>query len=146
MVSRRKEKRRLGSPRYYRKQIMRLLFFLAGFLFLVVGVLGYILPGLPGTIFLILSAVCFFRSSERFYNLVTGNRWFGSLVKDFLETGVVNKRIKTVSITSIWVFTIFAVTVGIPQTFGLAVFAKLLTVLLAFAGTYYLWSRPDKYS
>ena len=77
---------------------------------------------------------------------MTENRWFGSLVKDFRETGVVNRRVKIVSITSIWIFTIFAVTVGIPQTFALAIVAKVITVLLAFVGTGYLWSRPDRYS
>ena len=143
-MNKNREKRQLGLHVPYGKQIIRGCLFIAGILFFILGIAGYILPGLPGTVFLILAAACFFRSSERFYKLVIQNRWFGPLVKNFRETGVVNKRAKVLSVSSIWLFTTFAVFVGIPETYSLAPFAKVLTVLLAFAGTFYLWRRPSK--
>ena len=144
IVNNNSEKQHLGLHKTYGKQIIRGLLFIAGILFFILGILGYILPGLPGTVFLILAAACFFRSSERFYKLVIQNRWFGPLVKNFRETGVVNKRAKVLSVSSIWIFTTFAVFVGIPATYSLAPFAKVLTVVLAFSGTFYLWRRPSK--
>ena len=143
-MNRNSEKHQLGLYRACGKQVIRGCLFIAGVLFFIIGILGYILPGLPGTVFLILAAACFFRSSQRFYNLVIQNRWFGPLVKNFRETGVVNKRVKVLSVFSIWLFTTFAVFVGIPETYRLAPFAKMLTILLAFLGTVYLWSRPSE--
>ena len=63
------------------------LLYVAGFIFLGLGIAGYVLPGLPGTIFLILSAGCFVRSNDRMYRWVTEHRIFGKPVKRFLETG-----------------------------------------------------------
>ena len=143
-MNKNREKQQVGLHVRYGKQVIRVCLFIVGILFLILGILGYILPGLPGTIFLILAAACFFRSSDRFYKLVIQNRWFGPLVKNFRETGVVNKRAKVLSVSSIWLFTTFAVLVGIPETYSLAPFAKVLTVLLAFVGTFYLWRRPSK--
>ena len=143
-MNKNREKQQVGLHVRYGKQVIRVCLFIAGILFLILGILGYILPGLPGTIFLILAAACFFRSSDRFYKLVIQNHWFGPLVKNFRETGVVNKRAKVLSVSSIWLFTTFAVLVGIPETYSLAPFAKVLTVLLAFVGTFYLWRRPSK--
>ena len=143
-MNKNREKQQVGLHVRYGKQVIRVCLFIAGILFLILGILGYILPGLPGTIFLILAAACFFRSSDRFYKLVIQNRWFGPLVKNFRETGVVNKRAKVLSVSSIWLFTTFAVLVGIPETYSLAPFAKVLTVLLAFVGTFYLWRRPSQ--
>ena len=143
-MNKNRENRQIDLHVSYGKQVIRGCLFIAGILFFILGILGYILPGLPGTIFLILAAACFFRSSDRFYKLVIQNRWFGPLVKNFRETGVVNKRAKVLSVSSIWLFTTFAVFVGIPETYSLAPFAKVLTVFLAFVGTFYLWRRPSK--
>ena len=67
--------------------IKKIILISLGLVFLALGIAGYILPGLPGTIFLIISAGFFVRSSERLYNFVVQNRFFGKGVKDFLETG-----------------------------------------------------------
>ena len=53
------------------------LLYVAGFFFLGLGIAGYILPGLPGTVFLILAASCFLRSNEKMYRWVTEHKVFG---------------------------------------------------------------------
>lgn len=61
----------------------RLLYLLFGFVFLIIGVIGLLLPILPGWLFLIPSAFCFAKAS------VILNRWLKkrkSLQKYFSET------------------------------------------------------------
>ena len=54
-----------------RNPVIRALLLLGGFIFLGIGIAGYVVPGLPGTVFVLISAACFFRSSQKFYDVVT---------------------------------------------------------------------------
>ena len=102
------------------------------------GIAGYILPGLPGTIFLIISASCFARSNDRMYRWVTEHRIFGKLVKNYLETGSMPVRAKVISILCIWVFT--GVSLWVPE-YGLLF--KIPITSLAIIGTWFILSRPS---
>lgn len=54
-----------------------------GIFFLGLGILGYMLPGLPGTVFILIAAFMFARSSPRLYNRVMNHPTFGTWVRDF---------------------------------------------------------------
>ncbi|MEC7884222.1 MAG: YbaN family protein [Chloroflexota bacterium] len=116
------------------------LLYAAGFVFLGLGIAGYVLPGLPGTIFLILSAGCFVRSNDRMYRWVTEHRIFGKPVKRFLETGGMPLRAKLISIGCIWIFS--AISVFLTDYDALFYLFKGAVVLLAIVGTWYILSRP----
>ena len=60
------------------------------------GFTGYVLPVMPGTIFMILAALCFLRSSDRLYNKIINNPSFGGSVKSYVEEGYINKPSKYV--------------------------------------------------
>ncbi len=109
----------------------------AGFLFLCLGIAGYFLPGLPGTIFLILAAGCFLRSNQRMYRWVTEHRLFGRPVKRFLETGAMPARAKIISVSCVWFFSL----VSMLAPYHLVWF-KVPVIVLAFVGTWYILSRP----
>ena len=79
-------------------KMKRILYIFFSLIFLVIGVIGYFLPGLPGTIWIIISATLFVRSSDRLYNLVIRNRFFGNQVRDFLETGMMPVRAKKMAL------------------------------------------------
>ena len=105
----------------------------------MLGIIGFVIPGLLGTIWLIIAATLFIRSSDRLYRLVIQNRLFGHQVKEFLETGAIPLRAKVMSIASIWIFSV--------TSLFLAPYGWLFDVpilLLAIIGTIYIISRPTR--
>ena len=108
----------------------------AGLFFLGLGIAGYVLPGLPGTIFLIIAASCFVRSNERMYRWVTGHRLFGKMIRNYLETGAMPIRAKIVSVSFIWIFT--GISMWVPAYGHLF---KVPVLALAVIGTWYIYSR-----
>lgn len=117
-------------------KIRKYLLYCIGLVFVGVGIAGYVLPGLPGTIFLILAAGCFLRSNERMYVWVTEHRLFGKLVKNYMETGGMPKRAKVISVTCVWVFS--SISLFSPYNW----IFKILVLALAVIGTWFILSRP----
>ena len=117
-------------------RVRRFVFIGLGCISLALGVIGYILPGLPGTIWLIIAAAFFVRSSPKLYNLVTTNKYFGKQVKEYLETGGMPLRAKIISMVAIWVFTLLSVFVG---PYGLLFDVPILG--LAALGSLFIASR-----
>ena len=120
------------------RSVRKYLLYFSGLLFLGLGIAGYILPGLPGTIFLIISASCFVRSNDRMYRWVTEHHIFGKLIKNYLETGSMPKRAKVISVLFIWIFT--SVSLWVPE-YGLLF--KIPIISLAIIGTWYILSRTS---
>ncbi|MDP7674406.1 MAG: YbaN family protein [Dehalococcoidia bacterium] len=120
------------------RNVRKYLLYFSGLFFLGLGIAGYILPGLPGTIFLIISASCFVRSNDRMYRWVTEHRIFGKLIKNYLETGSMPLRAKVISVFFIWIFT--GVSLWVPE-YGLLF--KIPIISLAIIGTWYILSRTS---
>tara|TARA_B100001013_G_scaffold264164_1_gene166421 strand:+ start:199 stop:537 length:339 start_codon:yes stop_codon:yes gene_type:complete len=100
------------------------------------GIVGYVMPGLPGTIWLIISAMLFVRSSDRLYFFVINNRLFGRQVGEFLKTGAMPLRAKVISISFMWFFSTISV-VFAPYSW----LFKIPVMVLAIIGTIYILSR-----
>ena len=73
---------------------IRALLIVIGTIFLVTGIIGIVLPLLPTTPFLLLAAACYARSSERFYNGLLSNRYFGPPIREWRETRTVSRASK----------------------------------------------------
>ena len=115
----------------------RLLLVTIGLICLGLGIVGYVLPGLPGTIFLIIAATLFVRSSDRLYKFVVNNRLFGRQVEEYLRTGAMPLKAKIISLVSIWAFTLISVFLA-PYTW----LFKIPILILAIMGTVYILTRP----
>jgi len=90
------------------KKIFRAFLLVVGILSLGLGILGIILPLLPTTPLLLLAAYCFARSSERFYQWLLNNRWFGEYIKNYREGRGMPRREKILTLAVLWVTIGFA--------------------------------------
>ncbi len=75
----------------------------SGSLSLGLGVLGIFLPVLPTTPFLLISAICYSKSSKKFSNWLLGSRVFGKYIKNYREKGGISLKAKIISITFLWI-------------------------------------------
>jgi uncharacterized membrane protein YbaN (DUF454 family) len=80
----------------------RTLLLVGGSFALLLAVIGAILPVMPTTPFLLLSAYCYARSSVRCHTWLTTNRLFGKYVTDVAEGRRLSVPIKTALIASSW--------------------------------------------
>lgn len=116
----------------------RMLFFLSGWIAILLGVAGIFLPILPTTPFAILAAWCFSNSSERWHQWLLNHRIFGPTISDWERNGVINLRAKitaTSMIILLFGYTLIFVQVhlivkSIVSAIGLSVFV-------------FIWTRPS---
>ena len=66
------------------------------------GTAGIFLPLLPTTPFLLLAAACFIRSSDRLYQWLLHNRWFGSYIRNYREKRTLPLRAKVTALVLLW--------------------------------------------
>lgn len=83
--------------------ITHFLLLAGGWLCVGLAVLGAFLPLLPTTPFLLLAAVCFARSSPRFYLWLTTNRWFGEYLNNYREGRGMQLKHKITALSLMWV-------------------------------------------
>lgn len=117
---------------------LRYLWLILGFLCTGLGFLGYILPGLPGTVFILLATYFFARSSPKFYNWLLNNKMFGQLIRDWKDGKGIPLRAKILAVTLI------ALTIGFSAYVIPNLIVKLIVILCGIAVSTYLITRPTK--
>ncbi|MFQ3621116.1 MAG: YbaN family protein [Spirochaetales bacterium] len=78
------------------------LLLLIGTLSLSLGILGIFLPLLPTTPFLLLTAACYARSSERFYSWLMEHSIFGSYIRNYREGKGIPRSVKVGVLSLLW--------------------------------------------
>ena len=73
---------------------MRIIYFSLGWVFVALGVIGLVLPLMPGAVFLIIAAWCFARSSPRFEAWLLNHPTFGKPLRDWRASGAIPRSAK----------------------------------------------------
>lgn len=109
-------------------------FMWAGHGALVLGIIGMILPVMPTSPFLILSAACYARGSEAFYIWLVSNRFFGPPIRQYRRTGKVPRVAKYGLIATyliLFSFTIAFLVPGLWPRLGVGVLVVVMTIAVA---------------
>lgn len=114
---------------------MRIIWTVAGTLFLALGVAGVILPVMPGTVFLFLASLCYVRGSKRLHDWLMGHPVLGRQVRVMTGELPMPLRSKVVAISAMWT----AVVISLLAARHLAVHAVLIA--LALFGTWFIARR-----
>lgn len=76
--------------KYFQNQLL----FLCGWFFVILGVVGMVLPLMPTTVFLIVALACFSKSSPRFHQMLLDNAWVGPPLRQWEETKTIERAVK----------------------------------------------------
>lgn len=115
---------------------MKYIWISLGWLSVGVGGVGVVIPGLPTTVFFVIAAACFSRSSPRFEQWVLDLPTFGPMVRDYRSGLGMPYRAKVLAITMMWT------AIGLSAGFAIDIlWIRLSIVGLGAIGTSYILFR-----
>jgi uncharacterized protein len=116
---------------------MRIIYFCLGWVMVALGVIGLVMPLMPGAVFLIVAAWCFARSSPRFEAWLLNHPRLGKPLRDWRAAGAIPRSAKVFACVGMAIgFATFCYTLAPSVPLALAVAAGFL------ACAAYVVSRP----
>ena len=123
-----------GTPA---RGLRRWLWLLLAWIALALGVIGVVVPGLPTTPFILLSAWAAARGSTRLHAWLQSHRVFGPMIRDWQTQGAVSRRAKRAAVlTMALCAVIFFLTA--PHWWMAAIGTAIMTIVAI-----WLWRRPE---
>lgn len=116
---------------------MRFFWMILGFTSLFLGAAGAILPLLPTTPFVLLSAFSFARSSPEFHHWLVNHRIFGSVIRDWHRNRAIGRPAKVAASIAV------AATLALSLLFRVGTVVLAIQVLIFIPGLAFLWTRPS---
>ena len=98
MVSEKEERIKMNVLGKSRK----IIYLSLGSILLALGTLGIFLPLLPTTPFYLLTAWLYMRGSEKMYNKVMSNKYFGTIIHNFREEKAIPLKTKIIIVSMLW--------------------------------------------
>ncbi len=80
-------------------QIIRAFWITFGFIFVGIGVIGYVTPAMPGLVFFLIATFCFAKGSRKFLRMLVSNKYVGPQILDFKRGKGMTVKTKVVAIT-----------------------------------------------
>jgi uncharacterized protein len=115
----------------------RPLYLIGGLLLTGLGIAGFLLPVLPGTIFLILAAACFARSSPRLEAWLVSHPRLGPGILAWRQTGAIPRSAKVIAVGSM------ALSFGIMWLAAPPMWARWVAGGILLACALFVASRPS---
>ncbi|TFH25218.1 DUF454 domain-containing protein [Candidatus Bathyarchaeota archaeon] len=121
-----------------KQKIVRASLFISGTFLLALGAIGIFLPILPTTPFLLLSAACYLRSSERMHKWLLNNRWFGKYIRNYQEGKGIPMKTKILAMTVLWVAILYSAFIALDEI----LIAQIVLLLIALGVSVHLVRLP----
>ena len=118
-------------------KIRNIIFIILGTISLILGIIGIFIPLLPTTPFLLLTAYLYAKSSQKLYNWLISNKYFGKYIDRYRKGLGVPKKTKILAISTLW-FTIITSVVLINKFVII-----IILFLIAGAVTYHIVRLPN---
>ena len=123
----------------FSKKTRNAFYIVLGSISLALGTLGIFLPLLPTTPFYLLTAYAYMKSSEKLYQKVMSNKFFGTIVRDFQENKTIPLKTKIFSVSLLWI------TILSSAFFFVSVWwVKILLIAIATGVTIHILSYKTK--
>ncbi|MEG6584888.1 YbaN family protein [Dendrosporobacter sp. 1207_IL3150] len=119
---------------YTGKLLKKYILITVGCLSLVLGIIGIFIPLLPTVPFLLLTAYCFTRSSNRMYNWLINHKTFGSYIYHYQTYRSISRKSKLLALTFLWV------SLGFSMFLLPSLYLHLLLVTIGTGVTLYILS------
>jgi len=104
-----------------------------GTFFVGIGIVGMFVPILPTTPFLLIAAALYARSSQKFYNWLINNKFFGKYIRNYREGKGVPLKIKIFTISLLWI------TIGYSALIVVDIFfVKMILVIVVIGVTIHI--------
>lgn len=110
--------------------VRRLLYRMLGWASVVMAIVGFILPGIPGAPFVILAGYFFIRSSPEAHQWLRESRWFGQILRDWEEHRGISRTTRNFAIGMILVAAVLCYLLGLPWPLLIFVWACQLGALM----------------
>jgi uncharacterized membrane protein YbaN (DUF454 family) len=123
-----------------RRGAARVLWLAVGMVAVALGGIGIVVPGLPTTVFFIVAAWCFGRSSPRFEQWVLDLPGVGGMVRDHRDGLGMPRRAKAIALTMMWAAIVLS-------GFALRqrpVLVAVLAIVGLIGGAYIVWRVPTR--
>lgn len=89
--------------------LSKVAFNILGTMFLLVGVLGAILPLLPATPFLLLASACYVRGSTTLHNWLMNHKYLGAYITNIRDKRGMPIKAKIITIAVLWISLLFSI-------------------------------------
>lgn len=120
-------------------QIKKIIYIFLGSIFVLIGLIGLLLPVVPTTPFLIIAGIFYIRSSDKLYNRLIKTRVFGPHIKNYVEEKKVTHKFKVYGLVLMWIPTL------ITQLFFVKIwYLRLIPILFVSAITIYILKLKTK--
>jgi uncharacterized membrane protein YbaN (DUF454 family) len=128
----------MSVPPKHSPAIVRLVLVIAGLLCVALGLLGIFLPLLPTTIFLILAAACFIRSSDRLHHWLIHHRIFGTYLLMAQGKSGMPRRAKICMLVLLWATILYS-----AFWFISLLWLRILLLTIALSVSVFILTRPS---
>jgi uncharacterized membrane protein YbaN (DUF454 family) len=118
----------------------KLIYILIGTISLVIGIIGIIVPVLPTTPFILLSAGCYYRGSSRFHDWLLNHNYFGPIILEYSDGKGIRRNSKIKAIILTWIM-VLVTALFILDSLSM----RLFIISLAIIGTIVILRLKTRY-